>query len=193
MNKNLMTEPQGYDLLSRNGIPVPEFRVAHSADEAAAAAQKIGLPVVLKVVSPQVVHKSDAGGVLFVRQEDEVRTGYKNIIEKVEKNVPEATIQGIIVEKMMPPGLALPYQCINATFDPVTPPSGTLAFVSQSGATITTLVDWSLQAGRGFSAIISVGNQADLRFDDFLQFLNKDSKTKGIILYIEEIMDGPLF
>jgi len=448
MKKTLMTEPQGYDLLSQYDIPVPEYRVVHNVDEAIEAAQEIGLPVVLKVVSPQVIHKSDAGGVLMIREKKDVSKGYATIRKNVRMNVPDAQIQGIIVEKMMTQGLeliiggrtdesfgkiisfglggtmveimrdfalrvlpvqnhdiktmieqikgyrliqgyrdqprgdeehlvavirkisrlfyedpsiaemeinpyllyeqsgcavdvrvftqpktgpakkrrpqvqasifeptsiavvgassdpdklgyslfrnllafpgavypvnshaetilsrkvfssleqipqsldmaviavpadrvpqvieqagrkgvklavvissgfketgakgealqhkvkkiaeqneirmigpnclgiALPHHGINATFDPVTPPRGALAFVSQSGATITTMVDWALQSKRGFSAVISVGNQADLRFDDFLQFLDRDTNTRSIIFYIEEIMDGAKF
>ena len=55
------------------------------------------------------------------------------------------------------------------------------------------MVDWSIQQDIGFSAVISVGNQADLDFIDYLRFVERDPKTKGIILYIEEIQDGKTF
>ncbi len=90
-------------------------------------------------------------------------------------------------------GIILPHKMINATFDPVSPKPGSLAFISQSGATITTVVDWSLQDDFGFSAIISVGNQADMGFDEFLKFVSDDADTKSIILYIEEIKNGRAF
>jgi acetyl coenzyme A synthetase (ADP forming)-like protein len=90
-------------------------------------------------------------------------------------------------------GIILPPQGINATFDPLTPRKGSIAFVSQSGAVIATVIDWSTSEGIGFSAIISVGNQADLGFDEFLKFLEADEETRAIILYIEEIVNGKEF
>jgi len=90
-------------------------------------------------------------------------------------------------------GLMLPHQGINTTFDPVSPRPGHIAFISQSGAIITTIVDWSLQEEIGFSAVISVGNQSDLTFEDFIRFAGEYEETKAIILYIEEIRDGPRF
>lgn len=90
-------------------------------------------------------------------------------------------------------GIILPNKKINATFDPVSPKPGHLAFISQSGAIITTVVDWSLQEDRGLSAVISVGNQAYLGFDEFLKFAGEDEDTRTIILYIEEIRNGREF
>jgi acetyl coenzyme A synthetase (ADP forming)-like protein len=90
-------------------------------------------------------------------------------------------------------GLMLPLQGINTTFDPVSPKPGKIAFISQSGAIISTIVDWSLPEEIGFSAVISVGNQADLTFEDFIQYAGADPATKAIILYIEQIHDGKRF
>jgi len=90
-------------------------------------------------------------------------------------------------------GLMLPHQGINTTFDPVSPKPGKIAFISQSGAIITTIVDWSLPEEIGLSAVISVGNQADLTFEDFVQFAGNDAGTKAIILYIEQIRHGQRF
>ncbi len=90
-------------------------------------------------------------------------------------------------------GLMLPLQGINTTFDPVSPRPGKIAFISQSGAIITTIVDWSLPEEIGFSAVISVGNQADLTFEDFVGFVGDDPNTKAIILYIEQIRYGKRF
>ncbi|HEY9246196.1 MAG TPA: acetate--CoA ligase family protein, partial [Candidatus Methanoperedens sp.] len=92
-------------------------------------------------------------------------------------------------------GIILPHKNINATFDPATPKPGGLTFISQSGAIISTVVDWSLQDNidMGLSAVISVGNQLDLGFDDFLKFAQNDRDTKAIVLYIEEIKNGRAF
>jgi acetyl coenzyme A synthetase (ADP forming)-like protein len=90
-------------------------------------------------------------------------------------------------------GLMLPVQGINTTFDPVSPKPGKIAFISQSGALITTIVDWSLPEEIGFSGVFSMGNQADLTFEDFIVFAGHDPATKAIILYIEQIRDGKRF
>ena len=90
-------------------------------------------------------------------------------------------------------GLMLPHQGINTTFDPVSPRPGTIAFISQSGAIISTIVDWSLPEEIGFSAVISIGNQSDLAFEDFLLYTRDDPHSKAVILYIEEIREGKRF
>ena len=87
-------------------------------------------------------------------------------------------------------GIMLPPYRINTTFDPVSPRAGTIAFISQSGAVITMVVDWSLPEEIGFSVVISVGNQADLSFQDYLRYAEQDSNTRSIIMYVEEIRDG---
>jgi acetyl coenzyme A synthetase (ADP forming)-like protein len=90
-------------------------------------------------------------------------------------------------------GVMLPHQGINTTFDPISPKSGRIAFISQSGAIISTIVDWSLPEEIGFSAVISIGNQADLSFEDFLLYAGDDPFTRAIILYIEEVQQGKRF
>ena len=64
MSLTLLSEAEGYELLKTCGIPVPRHVVVRTAEEAGRAADGIGFPLVAKIVSPQVVHKSDAGGVI---------------------------------------------------------------------------------------------------------------------------------
>ena len=90
-------------------------------------------------------------------------------------------------------GLIIPPKGIDTTYVHESPKPGNIAFISQSGAIVNTVVDWSIKHDIGFSAVVSVGNQADLNFIDFLRFVERDPKTKGIILYIEEIQDGKTF
>ncbi len=90
-------------------------------------------------------------------------------------------------------GVVLPHRLLNTTFDPTFPRKGQIAFISQSGAIITTIIDWSVPEEIGFSAVVSVGNQLDLDFIDFLRFAAKDTETRAVILYIEEIRDGGAF
>ncbi len=98
--------------------------------------------------------------------------------------------------RMMGPntlGVLMPSRKINTTWDPVAPKPGKIAFISQSGALITTVIDWSIPVEVGFSAVFSVGNQADLGFVDYLRYVEADPETKAVILYIEEIRDGCRF
>jgi len=90
-------------------------------------------------------------------------------------------------------GIILPHEKLNTTFDPITPRPGRIGFISQSGAIITTITDWSLPEQIGFSAVISVGNQSDLGFIEYIRYLSDDEKTRAIILYVEEIREGQEF
>jgi len=108
MAARLLTEPEGYEILRRAGIPVPPFGVAHDAEEAARIAQDIGFPVVMKIVSPDIVHKSDIGGVVRgVHDPGEARAAYGDILSRVEARVPGAAVHGVIVEKELPHGLEI--------------------------------------------------------------------------------------
>jgi acetyltransferase len=92
--------PDALALLSAYGIPTVGSRLATSAEQAAGAAQEIGFPVVLKVVSPDIVHKTDAGGVaLALRPAAEGRLSFGAIVDRAIAYAPGATIQGVLVEK----------------------------------------------------------------------------------------------
>ena len=90
-------------------------------------------------------------------------------------------------------GIIIPPLELNATFDVQSPLSGQIGFISQSGAIITTVLDWSISRRIGFSSVISVGNQSDMGFIEYLQVLDQDPTTYAIILYVEEIRDGRNF
>ena len=94
-------DAEGFDLLAAYGIEAPASRVAGGEDEAVAAAQAVGLPVALKVLSPQVSHKSDAGGVrLRIGSEAELRMAYRQMMEEVARRAPGASIDGVLVQRM---------------------------------------------------------------------------------------------
>lgn len=90
-------------------------------------------------------------------------------------------------------GIIIPPLNLNATFDVQSPLSGYIGFISQSGAIITTVLDWSISRRIGFSSVISVGNQTDMGFLEYLQVLDQDPQTYAIILYVEEIRNGKEF
>ena len=101
--RNFLFEHEAKSLCSMYGLPVTSFMVSKTEDEAVEAARELGFPVVLKIVSPQVLHKSDAGGVLIdIKDEEGVRAGYNRILENVKAKVPGAKITGILVQEMAP-------------------------------------------------------------------------------------------
>ena len=101
--RKYMLEPEAKTICLEYGIPVTTFRVATTAEDAAKFAEEIGYPTVLKVVSPDVIHKFDVGGVVLdVENQEDVQDAYKKILENVKKNKPAAKIQGILVQEMAP-------------------------------------------------------------------------------------------
>jgi len=104
----LLPEPEAYELLGRFGITVPEWRFARTADEAGDKAAEIGFPVVLKVVSPDVVHKSDVGGVrLGLKTAREVAEACAEMEGAVKSHLPEARIGGWLVVRQVGGGVEL--------------------------------------------------------------------------------------
>ncbi len=96
-----LLEPEAMDLLGRNGIPVPPHRFVHSAEEAAAGARALGFPVVMKVVSPQILHKSDVGGVvLHIDSEEKAKEAFWHL----EKIAEGRDFQGAVLYPMLKGG-----------------------------------------------------------------------------------------
>jgi acetyltransferase len=90
-------------------------------------------------------------------------------------------------------GLIVPGSGINASFAHTGSLTGSLAFVSQSGALSTGVLDWAKSSGIGFSCFLSLGNSADITFCDTLEYLTDDAGTSAILLYIESIKHAPAF
>jgi len=86
------------------GIPVTDFKLAKNEAEAVKCAEAIGYPVVLKIVSPDIIHKSDVGGVIVgLKTVKDVRNAYKQILRNVKKHKADAKIVGLLVQEMAPP------------------------------------------------------------------------------------------
>jgi acetyltransferase len=101
-----MTQAECRPLLECYRLPLLKSAIVQSADEAAQTVASFGVPVVMKVMSADVVHKYDAGGVILnVHGADEARQAYAKIIQNVGKAMPEAKIQGILVEEMAQKGV----------------------------------------------------------------------------------------
>lgn len=85
-------------------IPTPRSHVTLNANEAVLKAKDIGFPVALKVISPQILHKSDAGGVILnIRDEEELKAEFEKLVAEVGRREPSAKVVGILIEKMVPP------------------------------------------------------------------------------------------
>jgi acyl-CoA synthetase (NDP forming) len=104
--RTVLNEVEAKQLLKKAGIDVVETRLTASREEAIAISQELGWPVALKIASPDIVHKSDVGGVrLELETADDVGKAYDDIQAKVKKKHPGAKIQGVAVQKMARPGL----------------------------------------------------------------------------------------
>ncbi len=90
-------------------------------------------------------------------------------------------------------GLMVPGTQVNASFAHLAPKSGSLAFVSQSGAIVTAMLDWAEPRGIGFSHVVSLGDMADVDFGDMLDYLGDDARTRAILLYIEGLTSARKF
>ncbi|RPH94225.1 GNAT family N-acetyltransferase, partial [candidate division KSB1 bacterium] len=84
-------------------------------------------------------------------------------------------------------GVIVPGQNLNASFAAGMPRTGHVAFVSQSGALCTSVLDWAMEGKIGFSAFVSIGNTLDVDFGDLIDYLGDDPNTESIILYVESI------
>jgi len=104
--RSLLTEIESKELLKAARIPVVETRLASSKKEAMEMAVKLGFPVVMKIVSPDVVHKSDVGGVrLSIQNATQAGKAYSEILVNVKKHYPKAKITGVTVQKMAKQGI----------------------------------------------------------------------------------------
>jgi len=103
--RRFLPEPEAHALLKVYGLPVLKFHLAKTEDEAAQAARQIGYPVVLKIVSPDIVHKVDVGGVKLDLQNDaQVRRAYKELMSVVRASQPKAKIWGVFVQQFISEG-----------------------------------------------------------------------------------------
>jgi acetate---CoA ligase (ADP-forming) len=134
-----LTEREAKEVLALYGVPVVGERVAQGVDEAVNAAGSLGYPVVLKVESPDLPHKTEAGVVrLNLRNADEVREAYQTIIARANAVTPPPRILGVLVQKMMPQGIEM---VVGARVDPL---FGPLVVVGLGGILVELLQDTAL-------------------------------------------------
>jgi len=100
-----LLEEEGLEILSAYGFPLPKSILAKTEDESVEAANKIGYPTVMKIASPQIVHKSDAGGVkVNLSSDKEVRDAFKVIVDNAKKYDSKAEIKGVLIVEMVKGG-----------------------------------------------------------------------------------------
>ncbi|MBN2187412.1 MAG: acetate--CoA ligase family protein [Dehalococcoidia bacterium] len=102
----ILTEVESKELLKQWGIPVVETKLAGTKKEAVSISKEIGFPVVLKIISPDVVHKSDSGGVrLGLANATQVSNAYSEIMSSMRQKYPQAAIQGVSVQPLARAGI----------------------------------------------------------------------------------------
>jgi len=112
--RKILTEAESKSILKSYNIPVADGEIATSPEAAVKIASDIGYPVVMKIVSPDIIHKSDAGGVrLNLNTADEIKTAYADIHQSIKAHKPDADIKGVLVQNMVPEGIEL---IVGATF-----------------------------------------------------------------------------
>eukprot|EP00438_Fugacium_kawagutii_P015503 Skav201351 [mRNA] locus=scaffold2643:69267:73622:+ [translate_table: standard] len=120
-----------------------------------------------------------------------ISAGFKEVGpegEKLEQEVERIAKKGNL--RIVGPnclGIICPTSGLNASFANLMPQKGSVAFISQSGAMITSVLDWSVSQKVGFSAVISIGSMLDMDFSSMIFYLAKDPATKSIVLYMESI------
>ncbi|MBN8926273.1 MAG: CoA-binding protein [Rhodospirillales bacterium 69-11] len=134
-----LTEREAKDVLALYGVPVVGERLVQSEDDAVAAATGLGLPVVLKVESPDLPHKTEAGVIrLDLRTAEAVREGYRAVMANARKVSPPPAINGVLVQPMVPQGVEM---VVGANVDPL---FGPLIVVGLGGILVEVLQDSAL-------------------------------------------------
>jgi succinyl-CoA synthetase beta subunit len=130
------TETEAKRLLTGAGILAPPERVCTTAEEAAEAARAIGFPIVLKIVSPDIIHKTEIGGVLLgLSDADAVSAGFATLMARAAERAPGARVEGVLVARQMTGGV----ECILGIHrDPV---FGPVAIVGLGGVFVDVLDD----------------------------------------------------
>lgn len=119
--RNFLYEHEAKNLVALYDMPVTQIYVVNNENDAVVAANKIGYPIVLKIISPQILHKSDAGGVIVdINNDQGIREGYKKIISNAKAYKPDAEITGILVQEMAPKGTEI---IVGTTTDPTFGPT----------------------------------------------------------------------
>jgi len=151
----------------------------------------ISIPSVL--VNPVVKECGEFG----VKNMVVITAGFKEIggegVERENELVALGKKYGINIIGPNSLGITDSHSLLNASFSQIMPPTGNIAFISQSGAMMVAIIDWSVTSGIGFSKVISLGNKAGVTEIELLEYLAEDDETAVIICYLESISDDEDF
>ena len=196
-----LLEPEARELVKVFGITTPGYRVATSPSDAVQAAASIGFPVVLKIVSPDISHKTDVGGVkVGIHNEKDVRDAYTEIVNNVQKNRPGAKIIGVIVSEM---ALPAPEVIIGGLRDPQFGPA---VMFGMGGVFVEIFKDISFRIApleeyealemigevKGSAILRGFRNSEPLDISSLAQTVLKVSKMMISLLEIKEIDMNPV-
>jgi acetyltransferase len=169
------------------------IRASHSLSD---LPERVDLAVIATPAAgvPEIIRECAAAG---VRGAIVISAGFKEVGPdgaRLEQEILRVAREARI--RVMGPnclGLMNPCSGLNATFAGSMARKGSVAFLSQSGALLTAILDWSLETNAGFSAFASLGSMLDLGFGDFIDYLGRDGNTKSILIYMESIGDARAF
>ncbi|MEM2790098.1 MAG: acetate--CoA ligase family protein, partial [Candidatus Bathyarchaeia archaeon] len=184
------------------GIPMPTAGIARSREEAGKIADSIGYPVVLKIVSPDILHKTDIGGVILgVRSRSEAEENYEILVRRARSAIPGARITGVLVQKMAPPGKEV---IVGAVRDPQ---FGPLIMFGLGGIYVNFLRDVSYRLGpltrseaaqmieetRAYTLLRGVRGEPPSDIDAVIDVILKISQIMMQVKEISEMEVNPLF
>ncbi|QOR94157.1 acetate--CoA ligase family protein [Thermosphaera chiliense] len=157
-----LLEDEVFELLKAYNIPTAPYAVARSIDEVSLMAEKVGFPLVIKIISPDIIHKTDVGGVrLDIWSKQEALKAAEEITEKVRASNPQARINGFLLQPMMPKGVEI---IIGGLHDPV---FGSVVMFGAGGIFVEVFKDVSFRV-------------APLTIDEALEMID-EIKTSAIL------------
>ena len=199
--RTTLLEPEAKTICMEYGIPVTKFKLASSEENAVEHAHEIGFPVVLKIVSPDIVHKFDVGGVILnLKNGRQVREAYKKIISNVKRCKPDARIVGILVQEMAPSSTEV---IVGMTKDPQFGPA--LMF-GLGGIFVEVLKDVSFRVApiterdaremiteiKGYPVLMGYRGMPPADVDTLVQILLKTSKLVTEHLEVDQLDLNPI-
>ena len=111
-DRRVLLGSEAHEIAEAYDIPVARIRLATNSEEAKSLANELGYPIVLKIASPDIIHKSDIGGILIgLKTPEEVETGFNQIIDSAKKHMPDAKVYGVDVQEMAEKGKELIIGC----------------------------------------------------------------------------------
>jgi len=200
--RTILTEVAAKEFLKAWGINTNDTLLAKTKAQAITLSQQIGFPIVLKICSPDIIHKSDAGGVkVGIKSKKQVGEAYSQILNSARHRHPEANIEGVSVQKMAPPGVEV---IIGMTKDPQ---FGPVIMFGLGGIWVEVLKDVSfriipitprdaremMQEIKGYPLLLGYRNQPPAHLPSLEEMLLRVSQMIEATPEIKELDINPIF